>query len=240
MCATADMLYERQFRPAEAPDGADIPCAFVQGQVSFADHGILRPADFQRLVRYLRSGFIREIEFPHPAHASRGEALFVRSLRAQIARRGNSRAFLRSLGNQPSQLPIQGHLRQGGCKRGVDTLIQFAVIDIPFGVHRLLLSGATRLLFDAGQRKMRRVGALSFVLPIFQSCFPQIPRRYGFYQPHTVHRAVERDPRPCHLAAQHLINDGSPMSAADLSRCLHIAGQMYIQPCPREKSLCVD
>ena len=123
MCAFLDLFHERQLGPTEAADGADIPRAFVQGQVSFEDHDVLRPADFHRLVRYLGSGFIREIEFPHPAHASRGEALFTRLLRLQICRRSDGRALFHLCCNQPSQFPIQPHLRQGGRERSVDSLI---------------------------------------------------------------------------------------------------------------------
>ena len=117
MCAFLDLCHELQLGPAEAPDSADIPRAFLCGEISFEDHDVLRPADLHRCSCYLGSGFIRE------AHASRGEALFTRLLRLQIRCRGDGRALFHLCGNQPSQFPIQPHLRQGGRERSVDSLI---------------------------------------------------------------------------------------------------------------------
>ena len=170
MRAIADLLYERQLRPAELPDSADVPCSLGKREVGFQNDGILRPADLQRRTHDGGFVFIGVVKLPHPAHVSRGEALFVRSLRLQILRHGDRRALLRALCNQPAYFPIQRHLRQGGRERGVDSSIQFAVIGILFDVHQPLLSGAVRLFFDAGQRKMRRVGALSFVLLMVSHC----------------------------------------------------------------------
>ena len=166
MCPLPDLLYERQLRPAEPPDGADVPCFLGKREAGFEYNDVLCPADFHRRSHDGGLVFIGAIKLPHPAHVTRREAADIRMCPLNILRCGDRRALLRTFSNQPSYFPIQRHLRQRDRERGVDSPIQFAIIGILFDIHRPLLSGAARLFFDAGQRKMRRVGALSFVLLI--------------------------------------------------------------------------
>ena len=166
MHTPVDLLYERQLRPTELPDSADVPCFLGKREASFEYDDVLRPANLHRRTHDSGFVFIGAVKLPHPAHVACREAADVRMCPLNMLRHSDRRALLRTFCNQPSYFPIQRHLWQGGRERGVDSPIQFAIIGILFDIHRPLLSGAARRCFDAGQRKMRRVGALSFVLLI--------------------------------------------------------------------------
>ena len=153
MYAPVDLLHERQLRPAKLPDSADVPCFLGKREVGFEYDDVLCPADLHRRAHDIGLVFVGLVKLPHPAHVARREAADVRMRPMNILRCGDRRAFLRMLGNQPAYFPIQRHLRQGGRERGVDSPIQFAVINILFDVHRALLSGAARLFLMQGKGK---------------------------------------------------------------------------------------
>ena len=106
MCTLPDLLYERQLRPAELPDSADVPRSLGKREVGVEYDDVLCPADLHRRTHDIGLVFVGVVKLPHPAHASRGETFFVRLLRLQILRHGDRRALLRALGNQPSYFPI--------------------------------------------------------------------------------------------------------------------------------------
>ena len=163
MHAPVDMLHERQLRPADLPDSADVPCFLGKREASFEYDDVLRPANLHRRTHDGGFVFIGVVKIPHSAHTARRETADVRMCPLNMLRHSDRRALLRALGNQPSYFQIQRHLRQGSRERGVDSLIQFGVIDILFDVHRPLLSGAARLFLM--QDKGKCAASARFPLP---------------------------------------------------------------------------
>ena len=146
MSALRDLLSQHQLGPAKAPRGADVPRAFCERQVRFEDHHVPRPSDFHRLPHDGGIVFVHTVKRPHPAHIARGEAADVRIRALQMLRHGHGSALLRPFTDQPADFPVQLHLRQRGANSFVNGFEQFAVVDCFSDVHRLLLSGAVRLI----------------------------------------------------------------------------------------------
>ena len=65
----------------------------------------------------------------------------------QMLRYSPGSAFLRSFTDQPTDFPVQLHLRQHDAHSAVNGLEQFAVVDFFSDVHVFPLSGAVRLIF---------------------------------------------------------------------------------------------
>ena len=155
MRAFLDLRHESHLGPAKLPDGTDVARPFFRCKVSFEDDNILRPANHHGSVHRRGIVLIGEVELPHPANIARGEAADVGMRPLNILRGCHRRALCGMHGNQAPNLAIQLHLRQPCCHSGIDMREQFAVISIFPDVHRLLLSGAARLLHCARQRKAR-------------------------------------------------------------------------------------
>ena len=153
MCAPIDLLHERQLRPAELPDSADVPCFLGKREVGIEYDDVLCPADSHRRTHDGGLVFVDPVKLPHPAHVARREATSIRMCPLNMLRCGDRRALLRTFCNQPAYFPIQRHLRQGGRERSVDSPIQFAVINILFDVHRPLLFGVASLFLMQGKGK---------------------------------------------------------------------------------------
>ena len=158
MDALGDLFGQCRFGPSETLYSLDVPFPFANGQVSFKDDYVLRPADFHRLLHNVGRVFVHPIEFPHPAHVARGETVHIGICALQMFRHGHGGAFFRPFGDQASDFPVQLHLRQRGVHSAVNGREQPAVVDCFFDVHRLLLSGAVRLmlLFTSIHRKEKR------------------------------------------------------------------------------------
>ena len=125
---------------------ADIPRPFFRRKVSFEDDDILRPADHQGSHHCLRFAPISKIEFPHPAHVSRGETADVGMRSLNILRSYHCRAFFRASCNQASNLAAGFHLRQLSCQDSINLFEQLTVVDVLSDVHWILLSGVSRLI----------------------------------------------------------------------------------------------
>ena len=147
-----DFVREFLFGPPEPQRGADIPRAFLQGQVSVHENQILRPAKSHCLPHDARSVFILAVKVPHPAHIARGEPGHVRIRALQMLRDSHSSSFLRSVTDQPPDFPVQLHLRQRGAHSAVHGREQLAVVNGFSDVHGFLLPGTVRLFVDTDKR----------------------------------------------------------------------------------------
>ena len=166
-----DLCRKRQLGPAKLQDGTDVPRPFFRRKVSFEDDDILRPANHHGSVHRRGIVLIGEVELPHSANIARGEAADVRMRPPNILRGRHRCALCGMHGNQASDLAIQLHLRQLCCHSGIDLREQIAVISIFPDVHRLLLSGAARLIL------LRK--AKENTVPLWP-CFPLFCTYYDF------------------------------------------------------------
>ena len=74
MHTPVDLLYERQLRPTELPDSADVPCFLGKREASFEYDDVLRPANLHRRTHDGGFVFIGVVKIPHSAHTARRES----------------------------------------------------------------------------------------------------------------------------------------------------------------------
>jgi len=101
----------------------------------------------------LRRIAVHPVEVPHPAQVARRKALGCGIGGLQVFRRRDSRAFLRSAADQPTNFTVQLHLRELRRHKRVQCGKHGGVICGLADIHGLLLSGVLRLINAQSREK---------------------------------------------------------------------------------------
>ncbi len=148
-----DAVCQLQFRPSKLVRRLDVPRPLPECQLRFQDDHVSRPADGHGLGQHVRGLGIGAVKIPHPPQVPGGEAGAVRIGAVQVFRGSHRRALFRPAADQPTNFTVQFHLGQICRQQRVQRREQGAVVGGFPDVHGLLLSGATRLIFETGREK---------------------------------------------------------------------------------------
>ena len=100
------------FLPSKTQCGADVPRPFLVTAASLQNRHILRPAEVHRQAHDFGGFLIGRVKRPHTAQIAGREALGCGIGRLQVFRRRDSRAFLHSAADQPTNFTVHFHLRE--------------------------------------------------------------------------------------------------------------------------------
>ena len=100
------------FLPAEVQHGSDVPRPFLVAAASLQNRHIPRPAEAHRQPYDFRGFLVGCVKHAHTAHIAGRKALGCGIGRLQVFRRRDSRAFLHSAADQPTNFTVHFHLRE--------------------------------------------------------------------------------------------------------------------------------
>ena len=144
------------FLPSKTQCGADVPCPFLVTAASLQNRHILRPAEVHRQAHDFGGFLIGRVKCPHTAHIAGRKAIGCGISDSQIFRGHNSRTFLHSAADQPTDLTVQFYLWELCRHKLVQFRKQVAVVCGLANVHGLSPFRRNAPDQRSKQRKARR------------------------------------------------------------------------------------
>ena len=141
-----DLFHQLCLGPAVLQRGPEIPGTLPAALTALQDRHILRPAQLQGQRQEFWVVGVGLVEFPHPTQVAGGEALALGVVGLEILGGHDRRALLRAGADGPANLKVQFCLGQSSRHELIQRPVHGAVIGWFSDVHRLLLSGAPRLI----------------------------------------------------------------------------------------------